>query len=216
MQFNRNLSQLKNLKTLVCQRIVFDFRLEDFKSFTKLEIWPTEPQLAMAKRIQQERRLLNRKDLELIVSGFRVSGSRVSGSKEELVSCKLSSSNFSMVLELTQAYLELVKSNGSKFSGCAPWKTKLQLATLVRHADGKISNEFFVHFPKLHTISHGELFQLGEPFQLENTEASHLIELLKRSNTTRLQLFSMNLTQEFYDQLTCVDEEIGNRDSRKF
>ena len=193
VQFNRNLSELKNLKTLVCQRIACDFRLEDFKSLTKLEIWPTESQLPMARRIQQERMLLKRKDLELIVSGFKVSGLE----KGDLFSCTISLGT----LELSQEYLELVKRNCSNFFGCAPWKTKLELATFVQHAGGGIPDDFFVHFPKLNCI-----FNL-EPFQLGNSGVSHLIELLKRSNTTtfKLQLFSMNLTQEFYDNLVRVE-----------
>ena len=71
-RFDLNLNRLKNLETLVCRVITFEFQLNDFKSLVRLEIFPrTERELPVIRRIQDDRERLNRTDLELIVSGFK-------------------------------------------------------------------------------------------------------------------------------------------------
>lgn len=197
-QFYQNLSQLKNLSTLVCKGITFTFRLEDFRSLKRLEIWPRQSELWLARRIQQEKKLLNRNDLELIVSGFQISGLE----REQLVSCRMIGGD----IELTRSYLELIQRNGLKFYGCSPWKIKLNLDTLLQLGTWNfqlgIPNEFFVHFPKLNRIFLREPPEVLSRFG--NRRDSHLIEFIRRSNTAHLGLLS-NLTQEFIDQLTGVE-----------
>lgn len=188
IKFTSNLSQLKNLETLVCQEVTPDFRLNDVECLTRLEIWPTEQQLPMVMRIQEERTRLKRNELELIVSGF----------SEELVSCERN--NYPGNLWLTPAYLEQIKRNRPKFVGVAPWYACLDIETLLRHPD-RVPNELFKHFPNLdytHWIPADRL-----PSRLEDLgiSESRLIETIQISNPQRLDIKVPELTQGFYNQL---------------
>lgn len=119
----------------------FDFRLNDFPTLKRLEVWPTEQQLWSVKRIQEERDHLNRTSLEMIVSGFR----------ELLVSCERDLGD----LCLTPGFLEQIEKNRSKFVGCFPWEACLDLTILANHSN-TISNDsfnLFEHFTNVRAIT---------------------------------------------------------------
>ena len=185
--FTSNLSQLKNLETLVCQEITFDFRLADFESLTRLEIWPSERQLETVRRTQKERNRLNRSGLELIVSGF----------KEELIGCDINKCNNS--LHLNESYLEQIERNRTKFVGSAPWKASLEIGALVQFAD-RIPNELFERFLNIRCIR----ILLVSPLEELGIYQSRLIEIIKRLNPEIIRT-RMNLTNEFYDQLSRIE-----------
>lgn len=52
--FNTNLSRLRNLATLICQKITCDFNLEDFKSLTRLELFSRDENDLWVARLIKE------------------------------------------------------------------------------------------------------------------------------------------------------------------
>ena len=129
------------------------------------------------------------KPLQLIVSGL----------DEQLVCFERSCSRMAQ-LKLTPAYLEQIERDRPKLVARVPWDTNLEVATLLQYADRV--PELFEHFTNIQFLTDRlpVQFEVGdEAFQ------SHLIELLKRSNTKGLKNSTMNLTQHFYDQLACVE-----------
>lgn len=112
LNFTSALSQLKNLETLLCQRIPPDFNLKNFKSLKRLEIWPTEEQLPQMRLVQEQRNRLNRNGMpELVFSGL----------KEEPVSCARERQLRSNVLFLTPAYLETVEKESLQTCWKSTW-----------------------------------------------------------------------------------------------
>ena len=198
VRFTSNLSQLKNLETLLCLGITPDFSLRNFQSLKRLEIWPfEEEQLLLLRRIHEERIGLNRNGLELIFSGLR----------EELVS---GARNLFLATTLTPAYLEVIERNRSKFVGHVPLGFCVEFETLVQYADRVLDKLFNgCHF-RLARIQHSTVLAL-----LENgVPLSRLVELLRRSQTPILQVgesmpsFSSNrvdLPAEFYHQISCFE-----------
>ena len=190
LRFNANLSQLKDLETLVCQEITFDFQLSEFESLKRLEIWPTPWQLPMVEQIQQERNRLERNDLELIVSGFR----------EELVSCERDNS----CLSVTIAYLQQMERNRTKLVGPAPWCASIDIEIFIRRPD-LIPDKLFGHFTNsdyTHRVPHDQPHRRLED---QGTSESRLIEILQKSNPTKLELHGLILTQWFFDQIARLE-----------
>ena len=195
LRFNEKLSQLKNLETLVCQEITFDFQLSEFESLKRLEIWPTDHQLPMVVRIQQERNRLKRNDLELIVSGFR----------EELISCERDRS----CLNVTTAYLQQMERNRTKLVGPAPWCASLDIDTFIRHPD-RFTDELFEHFPNV-IYTHGysiRRLMYNQPHNRtedQGTFESRLIEILQKIKPRELELIGLDLTERFFDQIASLE-----------
>lgn len=200
-KFNSNLSQLKNLETLCCQEIILDdFKLQDFKSLVKLEVYPdNEEKLELIKRIKVERDKLNReglhRPLQLVVSGFN----------DQLVSCEKKGRYESDPTMLTPAYLEQIEKNRSEFIGPFLLAAAIEIGPLLRYAD-KIP-EFFEHFPKIHSIEEYDYLN-PTPVEFEvRDEAfqSRLIDVIKKSNTQGVTIHRMNLAQKFYFQLARIE-----------
>lgn len=181
IEFTSDLAQLKNLKTLVCEEITFDFQLKHFESLTRLEIWPTEDQLESIRQIQHEQNRLERSDLELIVSGF----------KEELVSC--SRFNF---LSLEEPYLQTIERHRSKFVGIALRDAAIGIAVLVRYAN-RIPDVLFKHFPRFANI----WADLDLPSQIDSQPS--LIELIQKCRPRILRI-RLQLKDE-YSRLSRIE-----------
>lgn len=189
LQFSANLSQLKNLETLVCQEITFDFSLNDFKSLRKLEVWSFDA----FRTAQQQRRRLKRKNLEMIASGFEEKV--VAFSTQEHCFCRRE--NHRCELRLSPPYLAMVEKNWSRLVGSTPWKFEISLTNLVRHAD-RVPREFFDKF-RIEKIEGDDLAE-----ELGQIEQSNLTELLKRASPSRLLLRNLRLKPEFAEQLSCI------------
>ena len=202
--FTSNLAQLKNLETLLCRQITTNFSLENFKSLKRLEIWPTVEQLPQVMRIQEERKLLNRNDMKLIVSGF----------EEELAS-SAGNKFIPSYLMLTPAYLERLEKNCSKFvkNPHFPWPYGIEFETLVKYADGVLNKLFDgCHF-RVGAIQHSSVLALQE----NGISLPRLIEILKKSHTPILLVgklspsYSSNrvdLPVEFYHKISCLESLI--------
>ena len=193
LEFNQKLRHLENLETLVCQDITFDFQLNDFRSLTRLEIWPTDTQLPMVRRIREERDRLRRNGLQLICSGF----------KEELISCGRNFLIFFMPVkkdvELTSAYLQEIERNRAQFEGC-PWKTSISLKTIVQCLN-QITDKLLDCLPNFDQIYADRPVILEDGFS-----QSRLIEVIQKSRPSRLSIpDSLNLTRESFVQLTRIE-----------
>ena len=210
LRFNSNLSQLKNLETISCQEILSeDFRLHDFRSLVKLEIYPnSEEQLQLVKELLKERDNLSRggldRPLQIVVSGF----------EDQLVSCvkkRLGSEE----IELTPAYLEQAERNHSDFIGTALWEATIEIDSLLKYAD-KIPS-LFERYPNVSSIIETDYFNAA-PVELKvRDEAfqSRLLELFKKSRTQSVTIHRMNLSQRFYFQLAAI-ESIKSLDIRNY
>ena len=112
--FSSEFEKLKNLETVVCQQITFNFKLEDFKLLTRLEVFPVhERQLSVIQRIREEQRLLRRDRLDLTVCGFR----------EELILCERSKYSRSLrQVQLSASFLELLAKNSAQFARKICWE----------------------------------------------------------------------------------------------
>lgn len=194
-----DMSQLKNLKTLVCDEITFDFRLSDFKCLTKLEIWPDERQLEVVEQIREQRNRLERTALQLVVSGFE--------GLKKLVSCERGEHNDYQ--RLTTGYLKQIERYRSNFVGCSAWRAKLEVNTLLQNLD-RIPNELFEHFPGVDLID--PPFEQHAPDTLQEN-ATRLMEIIKMSNT-RYWCFRQDI--QFLHQLARVEslKHLGIRAKR--
>ena len=113
IEFNSNLSELKNLETLVCQKIVCPFSLKNFKSLQRLELFPREEnELDYIKVIIGQKKSLKRLSLEILVCGF----------KDLLVVCTPWNPPTSTEFELNGDFFKQVVKHPDHFVGQIPWK----------------------------------------------------------------------------------------------
>lgn len=196
-------SELKNLEALVCSVITFDFRLADFESLKRLEIWPHKGELLQVEQIANERNRLKRNDLELIVSGFQ----------EELVSCSrtpidlrsrlVNGPIISFGLHLSDEYLEKIERNPSKFVGYVPWKALLALRNLPKLVE-KMPKELFDHFLDIHSV---HMNNPSAEFEESGISVSRFIEMFQKCKPRCLNIRNERCfaQREFYEQLTRLE-----------
>ena len=193
-KFTLRLSHLKNLETLLCEEITFDFKLKDFKSLVKLEIFPRDAnELEFVKGLQEERTRLGRDRLEIIVSGF----------KEQLVlgGRRAYSSDY----ELTPSYVQHALQNSSNLVGRMPQDWEIGILTLLEYANS-IPRSLLDKI-RIGSISiHYNRSEKG--YRLTDTEQSNLAEFIKLSEPDFLDFSCMNLNREFYEQI-CEVQSIG-------
>lgn len=68
IEFGSNMNELKNLKTLNCQKITYPFKLDEFESLQSVELFPKEDEeLDYIKEIIRQKEHLKRKTPEIIV-----------------------------------------------------------------------------------------------------------------------------------------------------
>ena len=193
-EFTENLgSQLKNLETLVCNKITFDFRLNEFESLTKAELWSLEA----FRTVVNEKRRLNRTNLQVLASGF----------KEEIVAneppeiqeqffCKRLQISERGRRELSRSFLEKAESNQWNMAGSIPWKFDLNVRTFSSFAS-RIPRTFFEKF-SIDRI----LYFKESAFQIDQ---SALLELLARSRPREFICTSKNpLSLDGLEQLSRI------------
>ena len=141
--FTENLgSQLKNLETLVCIGIKFDFRLNEFESLTKAELWS----LAAFQMVQSEKRRLNRTNLQVFGSGFdEATVAREPSEIQEQFFCTPTITPEGGYLKLSRSFLEKVEGHQWKLASSIPWKFQSDVRTFVSFAS-RIPRIFFEKF----------------------------------------------------------------------
>ena len=196
--FQPKLSRLKNLKTLICQKITSDFMLNDFKSLTRLEVFPLNADdLQVVRQIFDQRKQLDRDRPEMFICGFN----------EQLPTCgKIYESILGFPGNLGYGglqpeFIEYAVQNYSKLLGTIPWYFDLDIHTLLKYGN-LIPRDFFEKFQS-NLILYIRLFR---DLKITESEQRVLIEHIKRSNVRLLSIehLDMSLKREFYEQLSSV------------
>lgn len=190
--FNLNLSRLRNLESLICQRIDFDFKLEDFKHLTRLELFPVnEEELRVARNIRNEKSRMERNSLKMTVSGF----------KGESFICKRNS-HLPYYFQLHPEYLEQVVQNSSNLVGSLPWDFLIEIPTLLQFSNSFLP-DFFDKFRNIKIIK----FRIGQNDRnITESDQHNLMEFIRQSQTKELYIHGLDLSleKEFYEQLSSV------------
>ena len=181
--FDSTLNGLKNLETLICKEITTDFRLNNFKHLTRLELFPqSEEQFQVARGVGEERRRLKRDNLEMVLYGFKMEFA------------------FNLPISFSPApvYFGHAVRNYSHLVSQIPWDRVLSVSELLEWADS-IPADFFEKFPAIRWI------QACRPSEwITESEQSSLIELIKRSHTNELHIKGLKLNSGFYEQISSV------------
>lgn len=191
-EFDSSLSQLKSLQTLVCKEVTHDFRLADFKSLKRMEVWSFDG----FQMVEKQKRELNRNNLEIFASGF----------KEDVVLAEPAATRedyFFSSFQLTPSYLAKIETNLSGLVGSIPWKFNITFSSFVRHVAR-------IQSPQKDFLDKFRIYSILSPPREERTllaenqiDQSKLIELLKRSSPSCLCL-GFNVTPDFTDRLTSI------------
>ena len=188
-EFNLNLGQLKNLETLVCRTITFDFKLDEFKSLVRTELWS----LDAFQLMRNEKNRLNRASLQIVASGFdgeTVAGELI-GIQEEFF-CRPERFGGSH-LELSGSYLKNAERNQWNLVGSIPWNFQVEYATLLPFVS-RIPKDFF---SKLRISQ----FNLTEfPLNVSEIDQATLVELMERSQPSFLKL-NFKLSQDTFERI---------------
>lgn len=136
IEFDSQLSVLKNLETLVTQTITCPFSLKDYKSLKRLELFPRKTnELDHIRAILNEKRDLKRDALEITVCGFR----------DVLIALKQEDANIYLsVLNLNQYFLGQV-AKYQDLVGYIPWEVNLDFG-IFNKVSKKLPKNFFTKF----------------------------------------------------------------------
>ena len=195
--FNPCLRRLKNLETLICERITSDFKLSDFKSLIRLEVFPfNEDDLQVVRQILDQRNRLDRDRPELFICGF----------KEQLPTCGKIYEMFSdftrnVYSGLQPEYIEYAVKNYSNLADNLPWNLDFDIRTLLK-CGNLIPRDFFQKFTRTAIIP----YTSSEELKITESEQRVLVEHIKRSSPCVLLIrhLDMSLKREFYKQLSSV------------
>ena len=200
IEFTRNLGQLKNLETLVCVDITFDFKLNEFKSLTRTELWS----LNAFRMVQNEKRRLERTKPQIIASGF--DGETIAGQPLNAQRQFFCDQDWEK-LQITRRFLEKAESNRWNLTGSVPWRFNLNLEDLgldsgpdlhweypkVPTFKGKIPGAFFDKFRI-------DISRWRGPLAKAELDEPALIELAERCRTSKICLGS-RVGQDTFERL---------------
>ena len=195
IQFDSNLSVLKNLETLICQKIVVPFKLNDFKSLQRLELFPREEEeLEYIRGIMEEKRSLRRDNLVITVCGFQ----------DLLVAFAPGHQQNNTLFELNEHFLRQVADHSDKLVGHIPWQFFMNEFFIFPKTFKEIPKDFFffkkfVHFLIIVVPDDSERRRRKR----DTPDPSYVLQLLSQSNPEHVRTrFSFN--RKFYEQLTSI------------
>lgn len=183
--FDSKLNRLKNLVTLNFSKVSSDFKLANFRSLSRLEVFTSDQRnLQVIRNIWEEKRRLGRDYLEMFVSGFRVGRSGIL--------------DLPILFGPSPEYLEYAARNHSSLMAQIPWTFYLFAHALIQCAH-LIPPDFFDKFPRTY------LFLMAN-LTITESEQSILAELIKRSKIRELKICNLNLPskQAFYEKISSV------------
>ena len=196
IEFDSNMSVLSNLETLVCQKITCPFKLADFKSLQRLELFPNEEsELNEIREIVNEKWNLQRENLEIIVCGF----------KDLLVACKPEFPSESTIFELNDHYVRQVVKHSDNFVGPIPWKFHLTNFPSFYRSFRELPSDFFPKFANIFMVCVSKSKRTCPP------DPSDVLQLLRQTNPKWVDIgFGantkkiLNFSKGFYEQLTSI------------
>ena len=208
IKFFSDFCLLKNLETLVCQKIVCPFTLKDFKYLKRLELFPRqESELEAIKEIMNEKKLLRLPNPEILVWGF----------KDMLVTFKSEQHGVADAFDLDEHFLEQVAKHPDKFVGHIPSGFEFNINFWVfSKALKEIPNDFFKKFTNIKCVDvldHSN--DVNRRRESTFSEQAYLLQLLTESNPKDVRTY-LNYTPEFYEQLTSIESIENLEISDKF
>ena len=190
--FTHNLgSQLKNLETLVCIEILFDFQLNEFKSLTRAELWS----FAAFRTVENQKRRLNRMNLQVLASGF--DAETVAGEPLEIQE-KFFCSPITIEkgkLAMSSSFLEMAERNRWNLAGsiaCTFDLDNLEPESLISFAS-KIPRAFF------DKLRMGRIF-----FSSNEIDQSALVELAGRCSPSYYSASRCRLSRSEVEKLSRI------------
>ena len=193
IEFDSNLSVLRNLETLVCQKIGCPFKLADFKSLQRLELFPNEEsELEYIEMIVNEKWDLQRESLEIIVCGF----------KDLLVACKPEFDPDSTIFELSDHYLRQVIRHPDNFVGHIPWQFEIVNFPSFYKSFRELPEDFFQKFANISSIFVSD--DLRRPSLRKRPNPPDLLQLLVQTNPKTV-FISFSFSYFFYEDLTLIE-----------
>ena len=192
IEFVSDMSVLKNLETLVCQKIVSPFTLEDFKSLQRLELFPREErELESIKAIVDEKKLLRREPLEILIWGFR----------DILVTFKSEQHDISIAFDLDEHFLGQVAKHSDNLVGHIPREFEFNVDFAVFSKTLKeIPKDFFEKFSNIYSVN---ILDDGRRRKKKFPNQSYVLQLLIQSNPKVVRT-DFNFSVKFYEQLTSI------------
>ena len=193
INFFSDFNVLKNLETLVCQKIVCPFSLADFEHLKRLELFPRqETELEAIKAITNQKKLLRLPNPEILVWGF----------KDILVTFKSEQHDVADAFDLDEHFLHQVTKHPDKLVGRIPREFEFNINFWVfTKALKEIPNDFFKKFTNIYRV---DTFYEGRRRKLKVSEQEYLLKLITESNPKHVDLMSFNFSEEFYEQLTSI------------
>lgn len=132
IEFRSDMNELNSLESLNCQQIVCPFKLDDFKSLQKLELFPKkDDELDYINELIRQKERLGRKSLEILVCGF----------KDIVISFRAGSHSF---ITVNDHFLDHVTKNPASFVGRIPWSLNLD----SKHFVDELFEERLKELPK--------------------------------------------------------------------
>ena len=192
IQFDSSLSVLKNLETLICQKIVVPFKLNHFKLLLRLELSPKmEEELEYIRGIIEEKQSLRRDSLVIIVCGFQDLLAVIGEGHQRIASS----------FELNEHFFRQVADHSEKLVGHIPWKFSMNFSAFYKTFK-EIPKDF--SFFKLVHIEHIRVSDDSEIKRRRNTpDPSYVLQLLTQSNPESVRI-GYKFDMEFYRQLTSI------------
>lgn len=199
IEFDSQLSVLKNLETLITQTITCPFSLEDYKSLRRLELFPREKnELDYIKVIIDEKITLKRDSLEITVCGFR----------DILTTCKQKNDDTNMfympyisLFNLNEHFLgQIAKHSKDKLVGHIPWQFNVDFKTYQKIFKDLPKNLF----TKFHTISCITISDLNRRSRQKTVfDQSDVLQLLIKANPREVRIVTI-LANRFTEKLGSI------------
>ena len=193
--FNSDMSTLKNLETLVCQKIVCPLELKDFKWLQRLELFPREEtELEYIRGIMDQKNDLRRHRLQIIVCGL----------KDTLVVCKRETNLQDYCsFTLNNDYFGKIVEHQDKLVGHIPWEFDLGPDLEFKsfyNSFKEIPKKFFKQFFNLnHIYIWDDIKRKREVY----FNPDYAIKLISQSNPKSVDI-NHKFNKKFYEQLTSV------------
>ena len=177
---------LVNLEELHCAKLSRSFDLNDYPNLKRLNIIASQASLPDAERVIEQRRRLNRFDLEILICGFR--GSRITLKEDPIHFLQwFKFANTENLREFCGNYPKLV--------GRIPFNLEITYNELLEYFD-PVPGDFFSKFSNIfHVIVAKEV--------TSSFDEQNLISFLRKSNVWCLTIAAL-FSQQLYDRLPSI------------
>ena len=197
IEFNSDMSALKNLETLICQKIVGSFSLSDFRSLRRLELFPREQtELDLIRAIIEEKAILGRKQLVILVCGFQ----------DLPVVCRTEIHYLVTSFELEKNYLEQVAKHPDNFVGHIPWEFHLKNFPSFYRISKELPKDFLRKFAQFERIEVSGNSRRSKRRAL-SPDPSDVLQLLIQAEPEDVDI-KYNFNKPFYERLVSIQSII--------